>query len=422
MSSQHYRKHRSKFGFKLWQFKSLFAIAAISTLISCEQLDHVTPESNNSNENQRILTRTPSYIDDRLYFADFDEFKEYFLELDSLYDAVYKDIFDSIVLATTPVTVINNQVTSLSAAAQTYLSDPIMRAIVNPNYEFQIDDVLVTYINNSQIVASDISNTSAKSDIRALTKGIPLTLSNLPSGAYWSDPKDLEDALKIFCGCRLTIAQWGCDSLRFFGNCNAFFGADGEGSLTIQIVGDNPITIHQQDVDGPFEFFLNITLMDATLFSAWVDPDCGTANNATAQWLFSPEDLQACDPTYRSSGFETMTSGSERMIYQTSYYQNFWGWHHLAEIESRTLSGSNWNRSRADLRVLVDATALTPDCDFIDQEDDTKSCPNCRSLGVRVNFGFPVSHCDGDLIGEFRKIRSSITLTDTQSVDFNCCE
>ncbi|HEY5825403.1 MAG TPA: hypothetical protein VIT44_13605, partial [Cyclobacteriaceae bacterium] len=316
----------------------------------------------------------------------------------------------------------NNQVTGFSTTAQTYLSDPIMRAIVNPYYEFQIDDVLVTYINNSQIVTSDISNTTAKSSIRSLTKGVPLTISNLPSGAYWSDPKDLDEALKIFCGCRLTVQQWGCDSLRFFGNCNAFFGGDGEGSFTLEIVGDIPITILTGTVDGPFEFFLGIEFMEAALLHAWVDPACGTASNVSVEWSFDPEDLQACDPTFRSTGYETMTSVSERMTYQTSYYSNFWGWWHLAEVESRTQSGSNWNKSRANLQARVDATALTPDCDFIDQEDNTNSCSNCRSLSVRVNFGFPVSHCDGDLTGGFRKIKSGITLSDDQSVDFNCCE
>jgi hypothetical protein len=65
-----------------------------------------------------------------------------------------------------------------------------MRAVVNPYYEFQIGQVLVTYINNSEILTSDASNSSIRSTLRTIPKGVPLDINSIPDGAFWSDDRD----------------------------------------------------------------------------------------------------------------------------------------------------------------------------------------------------------------------------------------
>ena len=207
-----------------------------------------------------LTLRSLSYSGDRLVFADFAEFKDYFLELDSLFE-LDQDLFDSIVLATTPVTTIHEEYSTVDGF-ETFLSDPIMRAVLNLNYEVEIDGALVTYMTDGQILVSDASNNTVRSAIRGLTKGEAVDFGDLPSGAYWSEPKDLEDAIKIGCGCSIHIRPHGCDSLRIFGRCNNFFGGNGEGDIWITFDPYGPAgesSVLEDEVDGNYEFYINLT-------------------------------------------------------------------------------------------------------------------------------------------------------------------
>src|SRR5690606_21991146 len=114
---------------------------------SCSQPDPLAPDLPVL-PRSFTLTNLPSSIDDRLYFDDFDHFRSYFLELDSLL-TIDEDLFDSLVLEESPVTTVNDLLSTDSysnpdSAYRTFLTDPVMRAVVNPYYEFQIGQVLVT--------------------------------------------------------------------------------------------------------------------------------------------------------------------------------------------------------------------------------------------------------------------------------------
>jgi hypothetical protein len=87
---------------KLWHFKFFMIFMVIATIFSCSRSDEVLPDTTSTKGNTAIITRSPSYIGDRLYFADFDEFRDYYLELDDLLEDD-QDLFDSIVNAHTPV-------------------------------------------------------------------------------------------------------------------------------------------------------------------------------------------------------------------------------------------------------------------------------------------------------------------------------
>jgi hypothetical protein len=151
-------------------------LTVLAMIYSCSDLDESHPGSKTgatvTNNQVPILPRTPSYTDDRLTFADLAEFKEYYMELDSLFE-VDQDLFDSIVNTTTPVLTVHEQVSTIDEF-ETPISDPILRAIINPYFEFQIDDVLISYLNDDQYLVFDASNGTLKSTIRGMTKGLTI--------------------------------------------------------------------------------------------------------------------------------------------------------------------------------------------------------------------------------------------------------
>ncbi|MEO7926940.1 MAG: hypothetical protein ABIR93_09460 [Saprospiraceae bacterium] len=316
---------------------------------------------------------------------------------------------------------------STTAGSFSTISDPIMRAIVNANNEFQIDDVLVTLINDSQWLVSDASNGTLKTSIRAITKGVPLDIGDIPTGAYWTTPKEIEDALiKIWCGCRVAIEPHGCDSIRIFGSCNGFFGTNGGGVLTVSFTpgGGNIGEILNEEVSNNFEFFFNLSTFhnqDGAIL-AIADSHCTTeVSPAEAGFNFDPATFGTCDLKNRRID-EIITSGTERMLVSTYFNDLTFSATHNAEIFSETFIGTSWQKSRASLSVSVDANRRGVPCNFIESKDDDESCGNCKHRITRVTWSGLCAHCDGDLIGDFSKVRNSITLTRNQSVDFECCE
>src|SRR5690606_28980885 len=205
----------------------------------------------------------------------------------------------------------------------------------------------------------------------------------------------------------------------------------GEGNLTVTFDPDGstgPVTVLNEDIDGNFEFFIDVSsgplfplYQDPGEFTATVDPECLLAITQSVKFLFDPDGLAACDREDRYME-EVITNGNERMEISTSYYENFLAYYHRAEIRSESWNGSSWDATKANLWVEVDANRKSLDCALLDSKDDDKSCSSCKSLKVRVSWLSPCFHCDGDLIGRFSKIRSGVTLTRTQEVDFVCCE
>lgn len=395
---------------------------------SCSQPDPLAPDLPVL-PRSFTLTNLPSSIDDRLYFDDFDHFRSYFLELDSLL-TIDEDLFDSLVLEESPVTTVNDLLSTDSysnpdSAYRTFLTDPVMRAVVNPYYEFQIGQVLVTYINNSEILTSDASNSSIRSTLRTIPKGVPLDINSIPDGAFWSDDRDIEEAIAIFCNCRITIRPYDCENLRVFGRCSNLFGGKGGGTVTITYQTDpgigEPIAVLTENVNGNFEFFVSIIFRQTGIIYATVDPDCVLGGNQYTSFYYDANSYASCDEKEQSS-IEIITDGNERMEIETSFFENLFAYYHKAEIISWTWTGSKWERRKAKLRVQVDANRKSIVCAFLGSKSDTENCNNCRRRITRVSWTNPVAHCDGDLVGTYRKIKSGITINHTQSVDFDCCD
>ena len=416
----------------VWQGSILcFILLMIATVYSCSKSDEINLVPDPENSNLPISQRTsPATISDRVYFADYDEFKDYYLELENLLMTNNTDYFDSIVDVNTSVQTLNDVVMA-TVGSFGPISDPVMRSIINANNEFQIDDILVTLISDGQWLLSDVSDGTLKTTIRGITKGNPISLNSIPAGAYWVSPSDLEDGLlKFWCGCRVSIEQLNCDEIRVYGFCSGFFNTQGVGDLTVTfapgtiLFPGTPTTIHTEENVSNFDVIINISTFNLQegLVHASADSPCWFENSpATADYWFHPDDFMNCDGKERSVK-ETITSSddNERMIIQTSFNKGISD-NHNAEIICETKINGEWKRRKADLTVSVFANRKDFDCEFLADNDDEES-GFWRHRVVRVAWYANCWHCDGDLVGRFEKVKGGFTLTATQDIDFHCCE
>jgi hypothetical protein len=101
-------------------------------------------------------------------------------------------------------------------------------------------------------------------------------------------------------------------------------------------------------------------------------------------------------------------------------------------MHSKWDNGSIWKRGRAaTMDLTIDATRGFRDCGAGSpskvQSDD---CNDCYELLERVNVFSPYwytssirdgRHCDGDVVGDFEKVKN-VTITENGvEVDFECC-
>lgn len=407
---------------------SLLMILCI--LFACDKQEIIQNTEHSPSSLKRLQMRSLSSVGDRIYFADFEGFIDYYDELDSLY-VLNLDVFDSIILADSPVQTIND-LYSASIDYETFLADPIMRGILNPDYEFQIGDAIISYVNNEEVLVFDEDNSTAKTAIRSLARGKPIDIEEIPAGAYWGKPDKLDDAIKIGCGCNIYIRPWtDCENVRVWGRCNSLWGNDGDGLLTVEF-DDFPlgtgIQVLLEDVSGNFEFFINTTAsllyQNDGIFDGWVDPECVLAENSSAEYIFDPAIFAACDLDHQTLD-DIITDGDERMKISTSFWRNNHGYScHKAEIrsESRDDEESPWETSKARLNVEVNANLRSITCNFVDDKEDDASCTECRGRATVVRWSTrDVSHCTDDLIGDYNKVRNSTTLSEIHSVPFQCC-
>lgn len=404
-----------------WNFCLIASV--IVGVYSCTEHDEIADVGVIKNE-QKITPRSPSTVSDRVYFADYDEFIDYYEDLDLILMTYNGDYFDSIVDLTTSITTLND-VVATTAGYYGPVADPSVRAIVNAYSEFQVDDILVTVISDRQYLLSDVSNGTLKTTIRGLTKGTPLDISSIPAGAQWATPDELEEALLMFwCGCRVRIEVFDCTRIRVYGSCSGFFGSQGGGIVDIEI-NDDPFRT-DQEVANNFEFFIPVTQfnnMSGTI-SVWAESNCDNATGIEfAYFNFDPAEFVLCDDDERTETV-TFTNGTERILTRTYYKKvGLLTKTHNAEMWSETWDGDSWDKSKGNLTVGVDANQKAWDCELLDSKDDDENHPNARHAIVRVNWlASEMYHCTGDLVGHYNKVRNSITINEEVEVEFQCCE
>jgi len=323
---------------------------------------------------------------------------------------------------------------------QPFLTDPIMMAIVNEHFEFEVDNVLITYMNNSDLLICDPNDSVTKNAIRTLSKGGVLDFNSIPSGAYWGEDTNVR-SLKPWCGCEIKIEQISCNEVRVFGTCKDFAFGSGEGLVKIFITNSqsfpgpdplgNPPTPNQSHIiDGGFSFTVTLNPTQPIFVHATANPDCFVGGTKTALLEFDPDE-DACDFNERDTGWLwAQDNGVQGMSYRTSYYKNLWSSYEEAKIFSKWWTGSKWEPSSQDLRVEIDVIRKNDLCIKFDEENEIKTC-HCDNKRVRVNSGISgeknfIFHCDGDVTGIYKKTMNwqgmTWSIDAVGEVDFECCE
>lgn len=422
---------------------SIIILAIIGfTVFSCTK--DIGADQKNYVKNDIIRLRNNYYIEfppvkeDRYVFRDFDHLTEFYNALSTLYEENVS-VLDSIVSRNENIESIYSKVLIDSFSNplnsfQPFMTDPIMRIILNQNYEFEIENVLVTYMNNSELLICDPNDRETQMEIRNLEKGGKLDFSKIPSRAYWGEDTN-ETSLKPFCACKINIEKIKCDSYRIYGTCGNFaFGAGGgivnmwmDNSPGFPPTGTKPKKTWE--VEGNFDFTFKYTSPIALYIHVSADPNC-IFNNVNEKTLYFDPNEGTCDFNEYDTGWKFKTDNSvQGMKYRVSYYRNFWSSYSEAEMYSVYLNGSTWKENKKKLFVGIDENRRTNNCELTSTDDDTDDCSNCSHIKVRVNsIGEPdwrLYHCDGDVIGKFRKIvefnGTNWLIEDSLPIDFDCC-
>jgi hypothetical protein len=380
----------------------------------------------------------PSLNGDRLMFDDVQHFEDYFEDLTEIYEQDLSGFIDTILnndrIDCVFEKLYSDEYTSTSGSYEPFLSDPVMMTIVNQYYEFQIDDVLVTYMNDEEIIICDATDSSTRDTIRNLTKGSRIDVEDIPTLAYWGEDDNLQALVGKWCGCEVYVEVIDCDNVRIFGSCKNTVWGDGEGDLDIWITTSSSWPegtfqpTYSYEVDGSFEFIIDMSYAQSI---KWIhvkaDPNCIFGQNVYVSFEFDPTDDQ-CDFNEANTGYLYKTSGNEQIKFKVSYYKNFWSSYEETQLFSRTWD-SNENeyvRTNANLTATIDASRRGPACGVVETEDETDNCSSCSYESVRVNSGIFgakrwLYHCDDDVEGSVRKVRNNITIIDSETLDFDCC-
>lgn len=415
-------------------FKNLlFVFIAFSIFTSCE--DSLSTEV--IDEQVEIKTRSqlttsfaPQVVGDRLKFEDYRHFKNYINDMTRIHDdntedfaAIIQDIvtFPKNLFAAFDAQVFSDPSNRFIPA----VSDEVLMSLLNLDYEVQIDETLLTFITNDQIIASEAANTATKNQLRAIAKGVVLSTHLLPEHTFAHERNELQDIVaRSWCGCKVTVEQIDCNTVQVEGSCRNIIWGDADGTARYEIVDqfNNVISsVNNIDVNGNFEFTIDITNLPTASF-IFVDVDSNCAFDGAASVVLTPG--STCDKNYRSTIWDWSQSGDRAISFQTKYDNNFWGDYVQAKIYSYRRRSGRWIRDRAELTVSVEADVRGFSCFVLKSESETKDCNNCSVKKAREYIGVANDNfhfCTDDIIGTFEKIEAGITINETNTVAFECC-
>lgn len=420
---------------------AIFSCSKESELIS----DGIASEDSSVELRSERSFDLPTANGDHYSFRDFDHLTNYYQSLDAMYSKDDQE-FNSVVSSnrrgvnTVHDKLINDEFENPKDRYQPFLTDPIMMAIVNEHFEFEVENVLITYMNNSDLLISDPNDSATKNSIRNLTKGGELDFNSIPNGAYWGEDTNVA-SLKPWCGCEIKIEQISCNEVRVFGTCKNFVWGSGEGLVQIFIsnsqsfpgpdpFGNPPTPNQSHNIDGGFSFTVTLNPTQPIFVHASANPDCFVGGIKTSTLEFDP-DADACDFNERNTGWLwAQDNGVQGFSHRTAYYKNFWSSYEEAKMFSKYWTGSEWKKNDQDLRVEIDAIRKNSECQQFEHENEVKTC-HCDNKRARVNSGISgeknfVHHCDGDVTGIYKKTLNwqgiTWSIDAVGEVDFECCE
>lgn len=406
-------------------------------------------------DNSEISLRTdesldlPTVNDDRFSFRDYDHLTDYYLTLDELYSLDEQEFNEVAAHISDEVTTVHNKLFSdvfvnPEDRYQPFLTDPIMMTIVNEYFEFEVDGILITYMNNSDLLRSKASDVTTRNEIRQMEKGMVLDFDAIPKNAFWGDDSN-ELSFKPICHCDIKVEKISCTEVKISGSCGNLFGGSGGGTVSWNTSSSTSTALFDfmdinnpapgqtsVAVDGNFEFIVDVQNILGQLAGSvlvQVNPNCffGQGNIKRIVFIFDPtQDL--CDSDERSTGWLWSTDGySQGMSHRTSTYYNSWSHYAEAKLYSKWWSGSNWQENKSDLEATIEEQRRNFNCFEDDFEEETNSCGNCKSRHARVNIGWNnqlVFHCDGDVTGTFKKSLDwnnfQWTIDAVDDVDYEC--
>lgn len=417
------------------------------TMFSCSQENELVPTQTEGVKSEVQLRSDadlnyPSQIEDRLSFTDYEHMASYYQGLDAIYtedDQYFNDLVLENFSEFTSVhsKLMNDEFVNPDDRYQPFLTDPIMMSIVNENFEFQVGDLLITYMNNREILTSDPGDEELQSQIRDMEKGVELDFSAIPDGASWGEDTN-EIFFSPFCGCDVNIEKIDCSVVRVFGTCKTW-STNGDGVISIFTTQDpnfpdlgsffapDPIQVH--DVNGNFSFTLDLN--NSVFVHVMADPSCWGGGNATDSFDFDP-DAKSCDSGEKDTGWLWEGNGSVHGIsHRTSNYMTGAEFFAEAKMYCKWWNGSSWQKSKQQLTVSIDEVKKNNgNCNQFLVEDKTESCSSCSDKRARVHEGalgiFKVAHCTGDVNGAYQMdiFWQGVTYTTTAegSVEYECCE
>ena len=441
---------------------------------SCQKEEIVKGSTSEKiNNKNRVKSRNaaasfpwPHDLNGRLAFRDFNEFSSVYRALDTHLEnggaGLSQRKFDNngrtnrsynAPIETVHNKLLNDFFVNPEDRYQPFLSDPVAMQIVNEHFEFQIADVVVTYINNNEFLLAPEGNQRLINQIRALPKGEDYEASQLPNDVIWATLENLELEVESrgWCGCNIKVEQTDCCSVRVFGNCSNFLGKDGEGTVRIDFrpgLSATPINFTER-VDGNFSFTFD-DLCDNSLYNpegdfevniwAYANPDCFVGSEKSDFWTFQQN--RSCDDAENDTGWGWESAEDRGMSHRTSNYGTYFSKLEAAEVFSKRWINISWNGLvfegwfPVDAEVLearIDARKGTPACGFDSAEMEENDCNDCSHRLARVNTGAfdtdPITHCTGDVVGEFElwffspnTVPSFNRLEATGIVEYECCQ
>lgn len=428
-----------KFSNKL--FALLFMITSMM-FVGCQKEEQKKDELNVSTDLDQRSTNVnlqyPVLSNGLLKFSDIEHYKQFYESLNQILEqgensleTLFENKYASEEFISVASRLRTDEFVNFGDAFSPFLTDPIMMEICNLHYEFQIGDQLVTYINNRQILNSNINDFVTQNKIRNMQKGQTITVSDVPNGAFWGEDTDIVEIRNMPCSCSINIEQFGCNQVRIFGKCRDLAWGFGQANLSVWLNFNSnlPPSIQQNptftySVTGNFEYIY--TLSSASTIRAIIDPDCITASTKTVQSNFTPS-APSCDSRELDSGWLSIASLPEGMRYRVQNYNNWLSTYERAEIKSVFWNSQKqkWEpRSASKLDVSISVNRLNLSCGLDHSENDSDGCGKCRDEDVGVNSGASGNffrHCDGDVVASFSKINNSTTLNASASLDFDCC-
>lgn len=158
-------------------------------IVMCCMISSCTKENSSeiSNDESQVNLDVPTFKNDLMIFSSIDAFYKHYEKIDLLYDTDYKafaDIANNQDLNSVQKLLANDIFATPEERYQPEIADPAMMAIVNKHFEFQIEEVLLTYVSSDFILLAHIDDVAARDQIRALPKYAKFDATQIPADTY----------------------------------------------------------------------------------------------------------------------------------------------------------------------------------------------------------------------------------------------